>query len=182
MEKFVYLMVGVPGSGKSTWCKNDLARNKELCDELGEPCDSVIISRDEIRFSLLKDNDEYFSKEKEVFNTFVNKINYAISNSKTNYIYVDATHISPASRYKVLNRLKLGDDVKVVAVNFLIPEEVVRERNGLRTGRSRVPDTVISNMLNGFTPASTEEKYIDSILEVRYNEQNIFNIGYSLDA
>ena len=49
------LMMGIPGSGKSTWVKNHMKS------------DDIYISRDEIRFSLLQPGDEYFSKEKEVW-------------------------------------------------------------------------------------------------------------------
>ena len=46
-------MVGAPGAGKSTFIKNN---KDKLCGSVN------IVSRDEIRFSLLKDGDEYFSK------------------------------------------------------------------------------------------------------------------------
>ena len=64
MSKLI-LMCGVPGSGKSTYLK------------VHEPWfneSHVIVSRDEIRFSLLQEGEEYFSHEKEVWNIFVNKI------------------------------------------------------------------------------------------------------------
>ena len=46
-------MVGIPGSGKSTWAKARCKNNPH----------AAYISRDEIRFSLLKDEEEYFAKE-----------------------------------------------------------------------------------------------------------------------
>ena len=49
----LYVMCGVPGCGKSTWCKNNV------------PEDAVYVSRDEVRFSMLKPTDAYFSKEQE---------------------------------------------------------------------------------------------------------------------
>ena len=52
------LMSGVPGSGKSWWCKNKLPELEE---------NVLYISRDEIRFSMLNDGEEYFSKEKAYF-------------------------------------------------------------------------------------------------------------------
>lgn len=54
----LYVMIGIPGSGKSTWAK---ANKKEK---------DIYVSRDEVRFSLLQDGDEYFSKEKEVLKEF----------------------------------------------------------------------------------------------------------------
>ena len=59
----LYLMCGIPGSGKSTWIK----QNKIESD--------AVISRDVVRFSLVKEHEEYFSKETEVFYTFIDQIN-----------------------------------------------------------------------------------------------------------
>ena len=50
----VYLLCGVPASGKSTYCKNNV------------PKDAVYVSRDVIRFSMVKPNEPYFSKEELV--------------------------------------------------------------------------------------------------------------------
>ena len=48
----LYLMCGVAGSGKSTWLKEH---------ESGFNPSHAIISRDKIRFSYLKDGDDYFA-------------------------------------------------------------------------------------------------------------------------
>jgi len=50
----VYIMCGCPGSGKTTWLKDHVKPG------------SAIISRDAIRFSLLKEGEDYFSHEEEV--------------------------------------------------------------------------------------------------------------------
>ena len=51
----LYIMVGVPGCGKSTWIEN----NRDSY--------STVISRDEIRFNMLKSDDDYFKYETKVF-------------------------------------------------------------------------------------------------------------------
>ena len=56
-------MTGIPGAGKSSWLENNFVEDRDY-----------IISRDAIRFSMLKDSDEYFAKEDEVFKTFVKYI------------------------------------------------------------------------------------------------------------
>ena len=81
------IMCGVPGSGKSTWLKDKK--------------DVLVISRDAIRFQLVKENEEYFSKEKQVFKTFIKTIQDALdSNTTPHAIYIDATHITKKSRVR----------------------------------------------------------------------------------
>ena len=46
-------MMGIPGSGKSTFVR----KRRDIFDN------PIVISRDKIRFSLLEEGDEYFSKE-----------------------------------------------------------------------------------------------------------------------
>ena len=82
-KKKLYVMVGIPGSGKSTFLKNHNIF-------FNEPY--KIISRDEIRYSIISDEDEYFSKENEVFKKFIEEIkNSLLINEET---YADATHIN----------------------------------------------------------------------------------------
>ena len=64
-----YIMSGVPGCGKSTWARKFASENDNV----------VHISRDEIRFSLLKDGEDYFAHEDDVITIFYAKINEALS-------------------------------------------------------------------------------------------------------
>ena len=61
----LWVMCGVPGTGKSTWIKNNLSKFEGEVE---------VISRDEIRFSMVSEGEEYFSKEDEVFKEFINRI------------------------------------------------------------------------------------------------------------
>ena len=54
MTKTLWLMCGAPGSGKSWFAKNILKTDDTW----------QYISRDEIRFSLIKEGEDYFGKEK----------------------------------------------------------------------------------------------------------------------
>ena len=54
----LYIMCGPAGCGKSTFLNNCATKISEGC---------AIVSRDEIRFNMLKDDMSYFAKEKEVF-------------------------------------------------------------------------------------------------------------------
>lgn len=144
--KKVWLMCGPAGSGKSTWVIERILDTDYWA------------SRDAVRFSLLGDNDNYFSKEKEVFNTWIKNIQNALEDDKIKNIFIDATHLNKRSRDKVLNRLDCSN-VELCAVNFDISLEETLRRNSLREGRAKVPDDVIKNMYNSFSPATLEEGF-----------------------
>ena len=92
MHKILLLMSGIPGSGKSYWAQHHIDNRTKY------------ISRDEIRFSMLTDEDEYFAKEKEVFKEFCRQIDKAFETYDT--VIADATHLNFASRNKTLRNIK----------------------------------------------------------------------------
>ena len=96
-HKKVWLLSGIPGSGKTSWAKKQIKKHG-----------GVHCSRDEIRFSLLKDDEDYFAHEDEVVALWLEKITNAINNPKVEDIYIDATHLTEKSRAKVLNELPKG--------------------------------------------------------------------------
>lgn len=125
------LMVGCPGSGKSTWLKN----NKQE--------DEVVVSRDEIRFKILKKADDYFGKEDEVWLRYVATINHHLSYGTT--VYADATHLNRGSRLKLLKALKIIPSA-IDVIYFKVPLEVAQERNAQRAGRAFVPPEALEKM------------------------------------
>lgn len=148
----LYLMVGIAGSGKSTWIeKQDMTL-------------SVHVSRDKIRFSMVDENEDYFAKETDVFNKFVNDIDYYLQNGLD--VYADATHLTGKSRNKLLSRLTL-DNVSVTVIFFNTPVEVAIERNNQREGRAKVAESVIINQSKQLVKPTHNEKYkYDYIMEV----------------
>ena len=62
-QKRVYVLVGPPGSGKSTWIRERM-----------DPTVDTHISRDNIRFSLLRPGDAYFEVEEKVRRFFFKQI------------------------------------------------------------------------------------------------------------
>lgn len=143
-RKNLYLLCGPAGVGKTTWVK----------DNIKDDTKDIHISRDLIRFSMVSENEDYFSKENEVFNEFIRQIKEGIDSYEN--IFVDATHINQASRNKVLKNLPL-DKINIIPVNFIIPLDVCLKRNAQRTGRAKVPETAIKNMYKNFSPASLDE-------------------------
>ena len=113
----LYLMMGVPGSGKSTFLKNHVKKET-----------SIIISRDAIRFSLLKEGEEYFSHEKEVVKIFWEKINAALADEKD--VFVDQTSLTPRSRKYLLEHVHGYTYANLIWIHE--PLNICLERNELR--------------------------------------------------
>ena len=142
-RKKVWILSGVPGSGKTTWAR------KQIQNYGGVHC-----SRDEVRFSLLKDNEDYFAHEDEVWDLWIKSIIDAINNPEITDIYVDATHLNEKSREKVLKLLPIDKEKEVVTVIFNISLNKCLENNEKRKneGRAYVPRETIRKMYASFNP------------------------------
>jgi len=137
----LYLSCGVPGSGKSTFLK-------EMKSE-----DEIIVSRDEIRFSLLKPGEDYFSHEHEVYARFLRNITNNIRLGHN--VYADATHLTEKSRYTLLKHLynRGCNPSEIDAIYFNVPLETCLERNEARLGTAAyVPPHQVRQMYSSFSP------------------------------
>ena len=152
----LFLMMGCPwpGSGKTTWCKNNVPKN------------AVYISRDEIRFNIIKDEDSYFSKEKIVYDIFINKINEALESGLD--VYADQTSLNTGSRKKLIDTLnKRPDEINVIYIER--PLSTILEYNSKRTGRKLVPNDVIIKMYNSISKPTAKEG-IDYLYIINKND------------
>lgn len=148
-KKTLYIMCGVPGSGKSTWIQ------KHIDSFDGKV---FLVSRDTIRFSLLGDNEEYFAHEDEVYNIFIKQIKLGLENY--DIVIADATHITVGSRRKLFNALGASlKDVKVIAMVIKNDLETIEKQNDMREGRARVPLASLRHMYNSFTIPTLEEGF-----------------------
>ena len=154
----LYIMCGPAGCGKSTFLNNCATKISEGC---------AIVSRDEIRFNMLKDDMSYFAKEKEVFAKFTATIASELQYAD---VFADSTCINEASRKKLITAVKkLNKNFDVVALYFYNDNILDRclTQNARRSGRARVPDEVIINMCASFTIPKKSEgfKYVINVLE-----------------
>lgn len=142
----LYVSCGVPGSGKSTFL-----------NEMKNP-EEIIVSRDTIRFSILKPEEEYFSHEKEVYSKFLSEITRFIRNGFN--VYADATHLNEKSRYQLLHGLhnRGCKPSEINAIYFNVPIDICLERNELRNGtKTYVPRGQIRRMFEQYNfPFRTE--------------------------
>ena len=155
--KELVLMMGVPGSGKSTYARNIL--------KYGD----IYVSRDEIRYSMLTDEDDYFAKENEVIKTFIQYIDDALIDTQyQGKVYADATHLSPKGRAQVLNQLKNKNKVSVIYLD--VPLNVILARNAQREGRALVPENVIRRMYKSII-LPTKAEGIEKLITIDENQE-----------
>ena len=133
----LYVSCGTLGAGKSTWLKAHIKPEEK------------IISRDEIRFSIIKDNETYFSHEDEVFKKFIYEIKENIDNGIN--VYADATHLNDRSRGKLLYSLRKIGCVpsEINAIYFYTSLETCLRQNEYRKGtRAYVPEIQLKQMFH----------------------------------
>lgn len=132
-------MVGLPGSGKSTYL-----------DHLGVNA----ISSDAVRL-LLADDATIQTIHAQVFATMRYLLRGRLV-ARRPVSYVDATHLTPGERAPYVGIARAyGSDIE--AVFFDIPVAVCQERNRLR--ERIVPQEAIEEMCSRLVPPSLEEGF-----------------------
>lgn len=129
------MMIGIPGSGKSTYAKELYDRRQIYYDTIGKPNSQVILSSDAIREEIYGINGNLINDE-IVMKTLFDRTKEALVEGK-NVIY-DATNVSSKRRTNIINRLKenhyIRDNVKftcnmmVADVDNCIERDLNRER------------------------------------------------------
>lgn len=159
-KKIVYILVWVPGSGKSTYLESL---------KLWE--DSIVLWMDLIRKELYWEEiiqwDWY-----RVFCELQRKIKEALENPKILHIYVDNTSMYRKARKDFLD-LK-SDFIDIVAINFITSFHISLERNNKRAWKI-VPQDVMYRMLNLYQ-APTLDEWFSEIIDVKYTED--FSVNF----
>lgn len=151
-----YILVGVPGAGKSTWISK-------------APVDwnnTVVASTDNYVEKVAKERGKTYSEVfKEVMPAAVNNMAYTVRKAveaKQDIIW-DQTSTTVGSRRKKFNMLP--DDYEVIAVVFPTPDKVeLARRLASREGKT-IPDNVMRSMINGWEEP-TEAEGFDKIIHV----------------
>lgn len=150
-QPIIYVLVGAPASGKSTWTKQIVAKDSSF----------VVISTDDLL-------DQYAQAEGltygEAWNKYFSRANTtakqnfasAIAN-KSNIIY-DQTNMSGKKRRGILSNV---EDYYKIAVVFDVDTKELFRRNKERaekTGKN-IPEHVIKKMLGDYHPVTKEEGF-----------------------
>ena len=144
MNNTLYITVGLPGSGKSTYAKNFI-KDKEI----------EYLSSDELR-AVYGKSEEDQSVTSFVFGHIKKKVDEFLKDDKN--ILVDATSVNRKERSDYINTAKKYG-AKVVAIVFKMDRQGLIDRNKKRgeQGGRVVPDWVIDKMLAKFEEPSYSE-------------------------
>lgn len=155
------MMMGVPGSGKSTFANR------------WQDINTVVVSRDAIRFDMLQEGDEYFAKEGQVFQEFVRQIVNGLD--KEYEVIADATHINAASRAKLIKAVKNrvpSDELQIEVIWVNVGLNKALEQNELRKdSKSYIPRQVIRRMFEQLEPVDLEHEDIDRVMVVSVDDK-----------
>lgn len=161
----IYFMCGIPGSGKSTWIKN----NKEKLD-------FAIHSSDSIREEFGDVNDQ--NNNELVFKTLHSRVKEDLLNGKN--VAYDATNLSRKRRINFINNELRDISCEKICVLFATPYGVCINNNKNR--ERKVPEEVLKRMYLNFECPCKQEGWDDiQIVYWDYKKDGLeFNITEDL--
>lgn len=141
----VYFMVGIPGSGKSTWIHNNLPG-------------CTIVSTDAIREELFGNAE--ISGGGRVFELAYKRVLDALRDGRD--VVFDATNLNPGARKRLLDRLRAsGMAYRAVAVVLEVSPATALEYQKARA--RKVPEAVVHMLHRTYVPPSPEEGFAEVI-------------------
>ena len=152
-----YMMVGLPGSGKTTVSK-----------KLSKEYNAIVISTDDLREELLGDVQDQ-SSNGLIFQEAIHRI---IENLKDKNVIFDATNINYKKRMSILQQLK---NVRKIAVLVLAPIDECLERNNNRD--RKVSTDVLDRMAQNFYVPQLYEGFNDIKIINNYNRPGFIMHG-----
>lgn len=153
----VIILVGIPGSGKTTFRKKFINNNPQF----------KYICPDEIREEVTGDISN-ISQDRKVWELAYSKFKEYIDN-KIDVIF-DATNINPTTRYKIegiakdLNNCNLF--YKIFEVSPMIAKERIKKDLMAGINRSKVPPEIVDKMYQNFQKEINYIKQHKNILDI----------------
>lgn len=154
MSNTIYITVGLPGSGKTTYAK-EFIKGKDI----------EYLSSDELRAVFGKSQEDQ-NVTPQVFNHIKKKVDEYLKDGKD--VLVDATSVNRRERSDYINTAKKYG-ANVVVFVFKMDRDGLLARNKKRgeEGGRIVPDFVIDKMLNKYEEPNSNEG-INKIISMNY--------------
>jgi predicted kinase len=151
--KTIYILIGAPGSGKSTW-----ARNNALT------LNAVIVSSDQVRIDFRSSSRNPLNGDL-VFAEVERRARDFLQADRS--VILDATHYLRKYRAYAI-KLAREYQARSIAMWFDVPLEICRTRNQQRDNRTfgaeRVPDGILRNIWEHLQPPREDE--FDEVVKV----------------
>jgi predicted kinase len=147
----LYVLVGIPGSGKSTWYAN----NEDL---LG---DTVYVSTDDfVEQEAARQGKTYNEVFKDFMPTAVKLMAGVVNEARALNMDIvwDQTSTTVASRAKKFNMLPNYEHIAVV---FKTPEKAELDRRLASRPGKNIPSAVMNSMIAGWEDPTKDEGFID---------------------
>ena len=150
--KTLYVMIGTPGSGKSTWINSVVPTATVISP------DAYLTDKYNYDWSPVRAAEAWAASYQSLGRAIVNEM---FMEPDAEYVW-DSVNATPRDRGAVLNFAK-GAGWHVVAVYFDTPFEECVRRNALREKFRRVPDKTMADIQFRMTPPDDVEGFSDSI-------------------
>ena len=157
MTNTVYIMVGLPGIGKSSFSKGKFRISSD--DYIENAAKEASLTYDQIFKDAAKDADKWAKAQYE-----------EALYRKEAEIYIDRTNMNEKSRAYWISRASNAQHYKIVCINFLSPSTKEETENLLK--RSKRPgktilEFVFTNMMNSYKKPTLAEGF-DEIIEIPF--------------
>ncbi len=149
----LYVLIGLPGAGKSTWARQNVDR-----------LHAAVVGSDEVRREFQANGQNLLNGD-QVFAEVERRARSLLRADQS--VILDATHFLRKYRTYALH---LADDchARRVAIWFDVPLDLCLQRNAQRNnltfGNEQVPEDVVRGMANLFQPPGQDE--FDEVVKV----------------
>ena len=166
-EKSITLLIGPPGSGKSTY----IDKNKSIFEKDNQ----VVICRDDL-IEKYGTGENYTEKwkscdQKQIDQEYYKGINDNLKLNKS--VIVDATNVSRKSRRRILNQMPKSKEYEKRAIVFLTDYDILLWNNKNRPNDKNISEKIIKIMcmkfqFPGFDEFDQISVIINSISDLKY--------------
>lgn len=136
--KNIFIMVGIPGSGKSTWVKEQYLK---LDDGF------MVLNADGIRSELYGD-ESIQGNPKVVFQILHDRLRKALLNDKIKTIFIDNTSVDSKSRSQIFRIIE--HNCPECNINIKVFDDFDKSKEWNKSRDRVVPDDVMDRMIKKF--------------------------------